>query len=437
VKGYRQVEGVDYDEVFAPVSKYATLRAALSIAAERDYEIHQVDVKNAFVQGDLHEEVWVEQPEGYATKPGFACRLNKALYGLKQAPRAWHARLDAELITEGYVASNADASLYTHPALESFILIYVDDILIITKDAELANDTKRWLMSKFDARDLGEASYYLGIKLTRNREHKTIKLTNEKMITELAFKYDLTDAKPRDIPMSLGMRLTKDEGDPLDTAVHPYSSLVGALLYLSITTRPDISFVVGALSRFMSCPTTVHWGIAKGVLRYLATTSSLGITYRGSGTPLVGYCDSDYAADTDTRRSTTGYIYVLNDGVITWSSKRQPTVAASTTEAEYMAAAAAVKEAMWLRHLFAAFKVNLGTIPIFSDNQGAIKLLRNPVSSMRSKHIDIVHHFARERVARGEVSFTYVSTDKNPADALTKPLPIGKFECFRAMMGMV
>ncbi|KAF8072702.1 Retrovirus-related Pol polyprotein from transposon TNT 1-94 [Scenedesmus sp. PABB004] len=437
-KGFHQIEGIDYDEVFAPVGKYATLRAVLALAAAHDYEIIQIDIKNAFLQGNLEEEVWISQPEGYDDGSGRACRLIKALYGLKQAPRAWHSRLHEELTKMGFAPSKADASLYVGTS-GAYILIYVDDILIIARNCALAESVKAELFAAFKTRDLGEVSQYLGMHITRDRINKTIKITNEKMVTELVFKYGLADCAPRDIPVSLGTKLTKDNGDPLDTAAYPYTSLVGALLYLSITVRPDIAFAVSALTRFMSCPTTVHWGVAKGVLRYLAGTTNIGIIYGGikGSLDLNGMCDSDYAADLDTRRSTTGYVFTLNGGAITWSSKKQQTVAASTTEAEYMAASAAVKEALWLRKLMSDLKVNIGAIDILSDNQGAIKLLRNPVSSQRSKHIDVAHHFARERVARGEVTFHYVPTADNIADALTKPLALSKFVACRTGMGMV
>ncbi|KAF8055085.1 Retrovirus-related Pol polyprotein from transposon TNT 1-94 [Scenedesmus sp. PABB004] len=437
-KGFHQIEGIDYDEVFAPVGKYATLRAVLALAAAHDYEIIQIDIKNAFLQGNLEEEVWISQPEGYDDGSGRACRLIKALYGLKQAPRAWHSRLHEELTKMGSAPSKADASLYVGTS-GAYILIYVDDILIIARNCALAESVKAELFAAFKTRDLGEVSQYLGMHITRDRINKTIKITNEKMVTELVFKYGLADCAPRDIPVSLGTKLTKDNGDPLDTAAYPYTSLVGALLYLSITVRPDIAFAVSALTRFMSCPTTVHWGVAKGVLRYLAGTTNIGIIYGGikGSLDLNGMCDSDYAADLDTRRSTTGYVFTLNGGAITWSSKKQQTVAASTTEAEYMAASAAVKEALWLRKLMSDLKVNIGAIDILSDNQGAIKLLRNPVSSQRSKHIDVAHHFARERVARGEVTFHYVPTADNIADALTKPLALSKFVACRTGMGMV
>jgi hypothetical protein len=198
----------------------------------------------------------------------------------------------------------------------------------------------------------------------------------------------------------------------------------------------DIAQSVGALSRFMSKPTTVHWQAAKGILRYLAGTISYGITFRGSSTSILGYTDADYAGDLDTRRSTTGYVFIMNNGVVSWQSKRQPTVAASTTEAEYMAAAFTVKEAIWLRLLLADLHLQSGTVPIKADNQSAIKILKNPVTSARSKHIDVAYHFARERVERKDVKFDYIRTEHMLADALTKPVSKSKFDFCVSGMGI-
>ena len=247
------------------------------------------------------------------------------------------------------------------------------------------------------------------------------------MATDLVTKYGLLDGKARSIPLDASLQLSKDDGDRLDKST-PYTHLVGSLLYLSVCTRPDIAQAVGALSKFMASPTTVHWQAAKGVLRYVAGTTDYGLKFGGNASGLVGYCDADYAGDRDTRRSTTGYVFILNGGAISWSSKRQATVAASTTEAEYVAAAQAVKEALWLRNLLADLDLaqDGGTITIYADNQSAIKLLKNPVVSMRSKHIDVVYHFARERVARKEVKFEYVKTEHMLADMLTKPVSKAK-----------
>lgn len=431
-KGFKQREGIDFDEVFAPVSKYTTLRALLAHVASEDLELHQLDIKTAFLNGELEEEVYINQPPGYVEDPGAVCHLRRALYGLRQAPRTWHKRLDKELALLGFTSAAADPSLYVRHDKDAstYLLIYVDDILIAAPDLGRINSVKTGLMSSFDAHDMGEATFYLGMSIERDRAARTIKLSQQRMTQDLVAKYAMGDCKPKSTPLTAGVVLSTSEGEPLDTDQFHYSSLVGSLLYLSICTRPDISHAVGALSRHMIKPTTTHWNAAKGVLRYLYGTSDFGLHF-GTGAPgVLGYCDSDYAADLDTRRSTTAYVFLLHGGTISWCSRRQPTVAVSTTEAEYMAAAAAVKEALWLRSLLTEFGFKNITLPIRADNQGAIKLLKNPVFSQRSKHIDVIYHFARERVALKDVSFDYIPTAEMLADALTKAVPKVKLDFF-------
>lgn len=435
-KGYMQREGVDFDEVFAPTSKHTTLRMLLAFVAAEDLELHQLDVKTAFLHGELKEEIWMEQPPGFEQMgPEFACRLNKALYGLRQAPREWHARLKKELEQAGYEASDADPALFIKKTVPpSFLVVWVDDVTMASKSIEEIKKVKKALANVFEITDLGEAKFFLGMELERDRAAGTLKLSQKRMIEDLLVKYGMEDCKIRSTPLPPGVQLTK-EGKLLEDSC--YSELVGSLLYLSTCTRPDLSQAVGALSRFMAKPTEEHWTYAKGVLRYLAGTRGMGIVYGTDKEFKVhGYCDADFAGDIDKRRSTTGYVFVLHGGAISWSSRLQPTVAASTTEAEYMAAASAVKEALALRKLLWSFGVSVDNMEIWSDNQASISLMKNPISSMRSKHIDVIHHFARERVERGEVSFTYISTDKMLADIMTKPLPVGKFIACRAGMGM-
>jgi len=243
--------------------------------------------------------------------------------------------------------------------------------------------------------------------IERDREARTLKLGQERMVTQLLAKFGLADAKSLTVPLNTAIHLTKDAGSVLDQAQFPYSQLVGSLLYLSNCTRPDIAHCVEVLAKYMSQPTTMHWDAALNVLRYLGGTADHGVCFGGDkGTcEFAGYCDADYAGDLDTRRSTTSYVFVLNVGAISWSSRRQQTVAASTAEAEYMAAAAATKEALWLRTLFGDLRFLVQPVVIRVDNQGALHFLKNPISSMKSKHINVLHHFARERAARKEVVF--------------------------------
>lgn len=438
-KGFRQREGIDFDEVFAPVSKYSTLRALLAIVAADDLELHQIDIKTAFLNGELEEDVYIEQPIGYQEgAANIVCHLKKALYGLKQAPRAWNQKLKAELKAMGFQESIADPSLFINDDSNGciYVLVYVDDILIAAKDMVSVNVTKSRLMQSFEARDLGEATLFLGMNITRDRVTRSLKVSQERAIGNLIDKYGLNEAKPKTVPLSSSIKLTTEDGEALDKECYPFSTLVGSMLYLSICTRPDIAYSVGALAKYMSKPTTVHWIAAKSVLRYLAGTTDYGITFGGGDINVRGYCDADYAGDVDTRRSTTGYVFMLNGGAISWSSKRQPTVAASTTEAEYMAAANAVKEALWLRKLLSELHLPSSTISIYADNQSAIKLLKNPITTNRAKHIDVIHHFARERVIRKEVEFEYIDTTKMIADNLTKAVPEGKHIFCRDSMGV-
>lgn len=440
VKGFRQQEYIDYNEVFAPVSKYSTLRTLLAKVAAEDLELHQVDIKTAFLHGELEEEIYIQQPEGYEEgPPGTACKLNKSLYGLKQAPRAWFSRLNKELETYGFTTSTADPSLFTATMKTSniYLLVYVDDILIAGKDLATVNSVKQKLLKSFAGKDLGEISSFLGIYITRDRDKKELKIDQKGMIKDVIEQFGMEDAKDKTTPMSVSMKLSRNEGYALDLTKFPYGTLVGKLMFLAVATRPDLAYTIGALTRFMAHPTSVHWQVAKDVVRYLARTPERGITFRGSNTDLKAYCDADFAGDIDTRRSTTGYVFIMNGGATSWNSKRQPTVAASTTEAEYMAAAAAVKEGLWMRKLLESLDIKVDKINIMCDNQGAIKLLKNPIFSVRSKHIDVIHHFARERVLRGDVVFNYIHTKKMLADVMTKALPMDQHEALCAQMGVV
>lgn len=439
VKGFRQKEGVDYHEVFAPVSKFATARTLFSKAVAEGMEIHHLDIKTAFLNGDLEETIYMSQPPGFEEgPPGTACRLVKTLYGLKQAPRAWYTRLLQELELYGFKASDADPSLFTLDMKQGkvYLLVYVDDILVASTNREMIQSIKEKLFKSFEGRDLGEVKSFLGMNITRDKEKASLKIDQTGLAESIIQQFGLEEGKTRSTPFGASARLTADEGEPLDTEKYPYSTLVGKLMYLAVATRPDLSHCIGVLARFMANPTLAHWQAAKGVVRYLAHAPGKGITYRGNSTELQAYCDADYAGDLDTRRSTTGYVFMMNGGAISWNSKRQPTVAASTTEAEYMAAAAAVKEGLWIRKLMRSLDIKLGVLDINCDNQSAIKLLKNPIFSARSKHIDVLHHFARERVLRKEVAFHYISTKDMLADILTKPLPTEQHQELCKRMGV-
>ncbi|KAJ9527874.1 hypothetical protein QJQ45_005518 [Haematococcus lacustris] len=431
-KGFYQQSGVDVGDVYAPVSKHTTLRTLLAKAAAENMEIHQLDFETAFLNGQLQpgEVIYVQQPEGFEEGSiNTVCRLQKALYGLRQAPRAWHARLSEELLSMGFKASEADPALFTLQLSTGmvYLLVYVDDCLLCTQQGDTAGlaYVKKQLSSAFKLKDLGEARWFLGMQLTRDRAEGTIKLDQHKFVQELVTAYSKSAAHSKPLPMAPAVKLVR-EGEALDTTLYHYSALVGSLLYLTCCTRPDIAFAVGALARHMSAPTKQHWSAACSVLCYLKGTADQGLLFGGvSG--LQGYSDADYAGDKDTARSTTGYLFTLNGGAISWSSRLQPTVAMSTAEAEYMAASSAAKEALWLRKLMRDLQLDASCVYLGCDNQAAIQLLHNPMATSRAKHIDVHHHFVRERISRGEVAFHYCHTSSMLADILTKPLAAVQF----------
>ena len=332
----------------------------------------------------------MQDPPGFPMSgPGTALRLRRTLYGLKQAPREWHRKLSSVLFELDFEASSADAGLYimrdADGSTVAALATVVDDMLLAAPSST-SKDIKDNLLAPFEARDLGAV-------------------------------------------------LTK-AGEPLDTARFPYASLLGGLLYLSVTTRPDISQAVGALACYMSGPCVAHWHLLLGVLRYLKTTAKTGLTYGGGTLEVFGYCDADFAGSLDTRRSTTGYAFMLNGGAISWQSRRQRTVATSTAEAEYMAAASATKEALWLGYMLRDLGIETKSIPIWSDSQAALALIKNPMVSQSSKHIDVAYHFVRERAENGAVSFDYATTEEMAADCFTKPVPPAKLEFCKTRLGM-
>lgn len=442
VKGFMQREGVDFEDVFAPVSRHATLRAFLAMVAAADMELHQLDVKTAFLNGDLEEEIFIRQPPGFEEGgPNVVARLHKALYGLRQASRAWHKTLHQFLVSEGFRVSQADPSLYIRETDGEvvYLLIYVDDVLIASCDLQAVADVKADIMSRFECRDMGEADVFLGMEIVRDRENLTLAISQRRMIRELVAEYHMESAHPKPVPLAPGTVLSRADADErIDREKYPYSELIGSLLYIAGCTRPDISQAVGVLTRHMSCPGVAHWKAAKEVVRYLSGTAEFGLFFGSERVEegLVGFSDADHAGCVDSRKSTTGYVFTLHGGAICWASKLQRSVAVSTMEAEYMAASEASKEAIWLRHLLEDLGYVVRPVAIHCDNQSAIKVIKNPVVSTRSKHIEIRYHAVREQVARRAIQMVDCRTEDMVADMLTKALATEKFMEHRSSMGV-
>jgi hypothetical protein len=439
VRGFEQQEGIDYAETFASVVKPMSYKALFAIAAALDLEIHQMDVKTAFLYGDIDTEIFVDPPEGMECGSDQTCRLNKALYGLKQSPRIWYNTLLEFLKTQGFEPLTSDLGIFSKGHM--YIAIYVDDLLIASPNMGAITELKDALSKRFEMSDLGECRYYLGMEIIRDRPQRTLRLSQKGYVTKILSDFDMQECKPNSTPMAVARLEPAPDGAqaPKDLTTW-YARAIGSLMYLMLGTRPDIAFAVSCLSRFMANPTEQHCTAIKHLFRYLQGTRDLVLVYKGDLKPLIGYTDTDWGGDVATRRSTSGYIFNIGSEAISWSSKRQPTVALSSCEAEYMGQTQATKEAIWLRRLLAELhsreeKEFLATL-IHGDNQGAIALSRNPYNHARTKHIDIQHHFVREAQEEGEVDVQFTPTEKQVADGLTKALPKPQFVAFRDALGL-
>jgi hypothetical protein len=446
-KGYSQVEGLDYSETFAPVAKFPSIRTVLAIAASEDMEIHQMDVKTAFLNGFVEEEIYMAQPEGFV-KPGeenLVCKLRKTIYGLKQAPRAWNKVIDDFLKSLGFQRCAADHCIYVISSKEGilYLVIYVDDLILASKSLELLEAVKQELKRRFQMADMGELEYFLGVVMTRNRLKRRISLSQKHYSLQILKRFNMQDCKAVGTPMEPGQKLIKSQEpqtreELLEMAVIPYRNAVGSLIYVMLGTRPDLAAAVGSVSQFMANPGKQHWQAVKRILRYLKGTADMEICLGSARSKweLVGYSDADWGSNLDDRRSVTGFVFLLN-GPISWQSKKQPTVALSSTEAEYMALSQATKEAMWLRSLLGELGYAQGhPTRLLGDNQGSLALSSNPVQHSRSKHIDIRHHFIREAIEDEKIMLEYCNTRDMIADILTKPLTRQQFSKLRSLMGV-
>lgn len=344
VFGNHQVEGIDYSETFAPVAKMPTVRVFLAVAAVRGWILHQMDVHNAFLHGDLTKEVYMRLPSGFsASDPNKVCRLHKSLYGLKQAPRCWFTKLTAALTAYGFVQSYSDYSLfsYVREKVELHVLIYVDDMIVSGSDLGALEALKKYLSSCFHMKDLGVLRYFLGIEVARSSEG--ISLCQRKYVVDIITECGLLGSRPAGFLMESNHKLAESTSAPLEDA-EAYRRLVGRLIYLSFT-RPDLAYSVHILSQFLQCLLLDHWHAALRVVRYLKNAPGQGILLRRDcDLSLSGWCDSDWAACPLTRRSITGWMVFLGGSPISWKTKKQPTMARSSAEVEYRSLAALVCE---------------------------------------------------------------------------------------------
>jgi hypothetical protein len=437
-----------------------------------------MDVDTAFLYGVLpeNEQIHIEIPQGYPIPahlkgvPNLVGRLKKGLYGLKQSPRLWNQNLDATLKSANFIPSKLDPCLYTRTqnGITCYVVVYVDDLIITAPTLILVNQFKKHMCDSYRMKDLGPLTYFLGMQIHTDRESGTTTLCQTKYINDLEKTFRVVEPKTHKstiIPLHPNTQLsrstnTKEVTDPTEetqissgqeafahkakkakksTLVNPiqYRELIGSLMYLMVCTRVDIAFHVSYLARFLNCFDDSHFKAAMQVLRYVIATKHLKITYlRDSPILPFGYSDSDWASDVETRKSTTGYVFIMAGGAVSWKSKLQPTVALSSADAEYMALSASTQESLYLRMLCTELQMVTLDHPtvIHADSESAIAMARNPTTSAANKHIALRHHFTRDHINNGDIVLAYIPTEDNAADLLTKPLSYEAFSKHRDLV---
>ena len=440
-RGFTQVSGVDYHDayLYAPVVRLETFRALISIAALFGLELRQFDVSAAYLHGDIDEEVYMEPPPGYGGRDS-VWLLQKGLYGLKQAGRIWHERLKADMEDLGFVQCPRDHAVFRIGTWRkddwAICAFWVDDETGIGSPSQLQRVADMF-KNKYGISGEGELSWTLGIGVHRDRDARIISLSQEAYINNLVERFNLQNATTVTTPLAPGTILSKEQCPATPHDNPRYRELIGSLQYASLGTRPDISFAVNKLAQFLTNPGTAHVEAAMRVLRYLKGTKQWTLNLGGRVADIAGYTDSDWGADRDDRKSTGAYVFRIGDGVISWKTKKQSSVALSSVEAEYMAMCQAAKEAVWLTGLLKDFGIDLRSpIVVFGDSQGAIALAQNPVFHPRSKHIAIQYHFTRELIQSNQITVQYISTKDMVADILTKALPKPQHITLSTMMGV-
>jgi len=446
-KGYEQVYGIDYEETYAPVAKLTSLRLVLAISALLNLDIQQMDVETAFLNAELKEEVYISIPDGVQVAAGCNClRLNKALYGLKQSPREWYQNINGFLQSMGFKRLQAEHCLYFYKDLNDICLIslYVDDLIIAGSTTQVTTRIKECLSRRYSMKDLGNIDDILGCKVSVNHLQGTVSIHQQKYLTGILSKYLDPHLSWLDTPADSRIVLTQEHGpttqeEKENMKTKPYRELVGSLLWLSLGTRPDIAYAVSQIAKFNANPGPLHWQAVIRILRYLNGTQNLGLIYHKQNNDTLqtvttsissadimiptAFVDADYARDTDSRRSVTGFLFFLAGAPISWQTRQQPSVALSTMESEFMAACAAAQESVWLLQLLQELSCTfLSPMIIFEDNKACIDYTKNPSNHQRTKHISVRYHFIRDLVAQQLLTLKPIASEDNLADIMTKPL---------------
>lgn len=443
-QGSRQIEGKDYHELFASVVHKDSIRVFLAIVNHEDLECHQVNIKGAFLNGEIDADIWVKPPEGSNIPANQVLKLRKSLYGLKQSPRLFNQTLDRWLKSVGMTQCKTDECVYIRRRGNKvlMLLVHVDNQLIASNDLRELEDFKKQLNLKFECSDSGPVGYFLGFNIFRDQTKRELWISQEHYIEAILEKFGMSDCNTAKQPLWSTFKAQIATDKEFAAAKHlPFPQVAGALLYLSTITRPDIAYTASLLCRYISKWNDNHWQAAKHVLQYLRGTTDLGLKYdnHNSKQILLGYADADWGADLDTRRSTTGYVFKTFGGTVAWKSKRQSTIALSTTQAEILASTDAVKQAEWLRDFLSELGWGLPQgkpVPILNDNMGAIHLAKNPYNNTDNRHYAMRSGSIREKQAANIISLNHVPSEENEANALTKNVSKVQLEKFRERVGV-
>ncbi|SDA05527.1 BZ3501_MvSof-1269-A2-R1_Chr5-2g07480 [Microbotryum saponariae] len=428
-QGNRQRDGIDFNETFAPVARFSSIRSLLALAAANGLHVHQADIDKAYLHGDLDHDIWMTAPRGFDLPSDKVLHLRRSIYGLKQAGRIWNRHIDASLRALGYTATGTDHCVYSRlddRQCPHYIALYVDDLLMISPDLAEIERVISGLEQRYGVKRLGPAEYILGIQI-RRFDDGSIALSQERYIMDVLARFHFdTTTRGTTVPMTPGLSLTAIPGQGTERIRSWYLQAIGSLLYISLGTRPDIAFAVSYLARFANNPGRRHWITVQHILRYLRATYRNELVYaRGQAriTGVVGYSDANWGACIDTLVSTMGYVFYITGSAVSWSSKRQSRVADSTTDAEYLALSHAGKEGIYLSQLLEELHVQpVAPAHIFTDNKAAAAVAHDPVRVSGTRHIRLREHFVRDMVNRGDISLSHVGTSDMVADIFTKAL---------------
>lgn len=426
-RGFSQKPGVDFDKTFSPVVRHSTMRILFNLANELDMDVDHIDVTTAFLHGELKEEIYMEPPLGFISDDHKVCLLQKSIYGLKQASRVWNETVNDLLVGNGYSQTKCEPCVYvkrdkTTSNNITILALYVDDFFLFGNDHVEKQELFNILSSKFNVKNLGPIKSCLGINVVRDREKGTLMLSQKDYIKRLLGRFGLSECKSVSTPMQVNEKFYIPKDNICETEYN-FRELIGSLMYLSVCTRPDITYSCSVLSQFNNCYDRTHWLAGKRILRYLARTVDYGLIFhKCKNFNLQVFADADWANDPNDRKSYTGFVLKLGSNTINWESRKQRCVAMSSTEAEYLAISDACKDIMFTRHFWLEIMNTNVHCKIFNDNQSAQKLLLSKECHKRTKHIDVRYHFIKDLVCKNYVSVSYMSTSEMIADILTKAL---------------